>query len=118
MARTVVVVQARMGSSRFPGKVMEALAGRSVLEHVLERCAAIPGVDAVCCATSVRAADDVVAGAAAVLGAAVVRGSEADVLGRYAQAAREMDADVVLRVTADCPLIDPRVCGAVLARRT
>jgi spore coat polysaccharide biosynthesis protein SpsF len=115
--RTLVIVQARMGSTRLPGKVLADLAGRTVLEHVLERCAAIPGITAVCCATTDAPADEPVAAVATALGALVARGSEMDVLGRYAKAARQTGADVILRVTSDCPLIDPAVCGAVLSAR-
>jgi spore coat polysaccharide biosynthesis protein SpsF len=116
-ALTAVIVQARMGSSRLPGKVCADLAGRPVLQHVFERCAAIPTVDVVCCATSERREDDVVARLAEAEGAVVVRGPEHDVLGRYLLAARILDASVILRVTADCPLLDPKVCGDVLAAR-
>jgi len=115
--RTAVVVQARMGSTRLPGKVLMDLAGRTVLDHVLSRCQAIPGVDAVICATTVKPDDDPVAAEAERLGASVFRGDEADVLGRYLGAARSAEADVVLRVTSDCPLIDPEVCRAVLDLR-
>ncbi len=106
-----------MGSSRLPGKVMMPLAGRTVLAHVLGRCRAIAGIDAVCCATTGAGADDAVAAEAARCGAAVFRGSETDVLERYAGAAEALAADIVMRVTSDCPLIDPGVCAAVLALR-
>lgn len=112
--RTVVIVQARMGSSRLPGKVIMDLAGRSVLSHVFERCAAIPGADAVCCATVEGPDGEAVAEEAARCGTAVFRGSEQDVLDRYYQAARMMKATTVMRVTSDCPVVDPAVCGAVL----
>jgi spore coat polysaccharide biosynthesis protein SpsF (cytidylyltransferase family) len=117
MSRTVVVVQARMGSTRLPGKVMMDLAGQSVLAHVLERCAAIPGVERVCCATVEGAEGDPVAAEAARRGAEVFRGSEQDVLDRYHGAAGELGSDIVMRVTSDCPLIDPAICGEVLALR-
>jgi len=112
-----VIVQARMGSTRLPGKVLMTLGGRTVLEHVLRRCLAIAEADTVVCATTDRAADDAVATEAERLGAAVFRGDEADVLGRYLGAAREAGVDEILRVTSDCPLIDPELCGAVIALR-
>ena len=96
---------------------MMPLAGRSVLAHVLERCRAISGIDVVCCATTDTPGDDAVAAEAGHCGAAVFRGSETDVLGRYAGAAGALAADVVMRVTSDCPLIDPEVCARVLALR-
>ncbi len=109
-----VIVQARFGSTRLRGKVLERLNDETVLAEVLVRCRAIPGADLVCCAVPVGGDDDPVAVAAAAAGASVFRGNELDVLGRYAGAARAHAADVVLRVTSDCPLIDPEVCGAVL----
>lgn len=117
MIRTGVIVQARIGSSRLPGKVLMPIGLRSALAHVIERCRAIDGVDVVCCAVPEGTADDPVAAEAAEAGAVVVRGSETDVLDRYRQAADALALDVVLRVTADCPLIDPAVCASVLALR-
>lgn len=116
-ARTAIVVQARMGSSRLPGKVMMAMGARTVLEEVLERCRAIPGADIVVCATPDEPASAPIQALARAAGAMVVAGSEHDVLARYVLAAREAKADIVMRVTSDCPLIDPEICGAVLALR-
>jgi spore coat polysaccharide biosynthesis protein SpsF len=112
---TACIVQARMGSTRLPGKVLARIGGDSVLAHVLRRCQAIPGIDCVVCATVAQPADDAVAREAERVGAVVFRGSENDVLARYRDAARVVDAARVLRVTSDCPLIDPRLCGRVLA---
>lgn len=114
---TAVIVQARMGSSRLPGKVMMPLAGKTVLAHVMERCRAVEGADIVCCATTEAAEDDVIVAEAARCGGAVFRGSESDVLDRYHRAAEMTGADVVMRVTSDCPLIDPDVCARVLRLR-
>jgi len=115
--KVAIIVQARMGSTRLPGKVMERIAGRTVLELVLTRCRAVPAAGHVVCATTTKADDDRIAQVAGALGAIVVRGDERDVLGRYVIAAREVDADTVMRVTSDCPLIDPEVCAAVLNLR-
>lgn len=112
---TACIVQARMGSTRLPGKVMRRLAGDTVLAHVLRRCRAIPGVDLVVCATVEGPDGEPVAGEAERAGAVVFRGSEQDVLGRYLGAARAVAAERILRVTSDCPLIDPGLCGRVLA---
>ena len=117
MTVTGVVVQARAGSSRLPGKVLMPLAGRTVLAHVIERCLAIEGADVVCCAVPEGNADDAVAREAARCGARVFRGSESDVLDRYWRAARAFGLDVVMRITSDCPLIDPSVSAAVLRLR-
>jgi spore coat polysaccharide biosynthesis protein SpsF (cytidylyltransferase family) len=91
------------------------LGGAPVLAHVLARARAIPGVDRVCCAIPDSAQNDTLAALAAELGAAVTRGSETDVLDRYLQAARACDARTIMRVTSDCPVLDPTVSGAVLA---
>lgn len=115
MPRKVVIIQARMGSSRLPGKVLMDLGGKSIVEHVLNRASAIPGVAEVCLATSIDPLNDPLAVKVAALGYRVVRGSEQDVLGRFIMAATETEAETILRITADCPLIDPVVCGDVLA---
>lgn len=113
MARLAAIVQARMTSTRLPGKVLERIGGRTVLDHVLSRCARIPGVSVVCCAAPEGAEHDAVAAEAERAGARVVRGPENDVLERYRLAADACEADVALRVTSDCPLIDPQLCAAV-----
>lgn len=109
------IVQARYGSTRLPAKVLMDLAGKPVLQHVLERCLEVPGIDAVVCAIPEAPLNDPVAELARRCGVAVFRGPEHDVLARYIGAARSVGADVVLRVTSDCPLIDPDVCGRVVA---
>jgi spore coat polysaccharide biosynthesis protein SpsF len=114
--KTVVIIQARMGSTRLPGKVLKALAGRSVLSHVIERVKAAPSVDAVVIATTTAPADEAIVAEAERCGAAAFRGSEDDVLSRYQGAARQAGADVVVRVTSDCPLLDAQVLEAMIAR--
>ena len=114
---TACIVQARVASTRLPAKVLKELAGEPVLGHVLRRCRAIPGIDAVVCATVDTAECEPIEALAESYGAAAFRGSETDVLDRYLGAARSVDADTVLRVTSDCPLIDPELCAAVLERR-
>lgn len=111
----VVIVQARMTSTRLPGKVLKDVAGKTALWHVLTRCAAIPGIDIVCCAVPEGPEQEPVAAEARACGATVARGSEHDVLDRYYTAARDLGADVIMRVTSDCPLIDPGLCGEVLS---
>lgn len=105
------VIQARSSSTRLPGKVLRPLAGRSVLGWVVRAAAAAPGVDQVIVATSSDPSDDAVALEATRCGAAVVRGPLDDVLGRFAVALREHPADAVIRLTADCPLLDPALIG-------
>jgi len=117
MPVTAVIVQARMTSTRLPGKVLMPLAGRSVLWHVLTRCKAIPGADLVCCAVPDTPESTPLLQEALAAGAVIAKGSEFDVLRRYRDAARQVGADIVMRVTSDCPVIDPSVCGQVLATR-
>jgi spore coat polysaccharide biosynthesis protein SpsF (cytidylyltransferase family) len=113
--RTVVVIQARLGSTRLPGKTLADIAGRPLLAHVVERAAAIPGIADVVLATTANPADDELEAFARAGSLRWVRGSEQDVLDRFCLAAREAQAEVVVRVTADCPLLDPAVSGRVLA---
>lgn len=113
--RVVAISQARMTSTRLPGKVLLEAAGKPLLVHHLERLARSPGLDAVVLATTVNAADDPVAAVAAAMGIPVFRGDELDVLSRFAGAAAMAEADVVVRVTSDCPLIDPELVGALVA---
>jgi len=118
MVRNVAILQARMGSQRLPGKVLADLGGQPVMAHAIERARAIQGIDAVCVATSDHVSDDAVALTAEKSDAIVVRGSEKDVLSRYALAAKHTNADIIMRLTCDCPLIDPAVCTAVLLLQT
>lgn len=104
--RVVAVVQARAGSTRLPGKVLRPLGGSSVLGRVI-RAARAGDVDEVVVATSDRPGDDPVAEEAARHGAPVVRGSEDDVLSRFLVAVAEHPCAAVVRLTADCPLLDP-----------
>jgi len=115
---TVCIIQARIGSARKPGKVLDSIEGQSMLAHVLRRCAAVPGVDMVVCATPQDAANDRVAAEALAVGAQVFRGSEHDVLDRHFQAAQAFGASRVLRVTSDCPLIDPFLLGDMVRLQT
>lgn len=111
--RTVAVVQARMGSTRFPGKTLEDLAGRTLLERVCERVARARCLDALVVATTADPGDDEVARVAAAAGYEVFRGSAEDVLDRYVRAARAHAADVVVRNTADEPFCDPALVDEV-----
>lgn len=117
--RVAAIVQARMGSSRLPGKVLRLAAGRTLLAHVVERVKAARAPHAIWIATSDRPEDDAIAAEAGRLGVPVFRGSEDDVLDRFRGAAEASAADVIVRITADCPLLDPaevdRVAGAFLA---
>jgi spore coat polysaccharide biosynthesis protein SpsF len=112
---SVCVVQARTGSTRLPGKVLQDLGGRPLLRFMLDRLADLR-VDEVVVATSTLERDDAVAEIARDAGRPVVRGSETDVLDRFATALATHPADHVVRLTADCPLADPVLVESVLAR--
>ncbi|CAK0775862.1 spore coat polysaccharide biosynthesis protein SpsF [Azospirillaceae bacterium] len=114
--RVVCVTQARMTSTRLPGKVLMTAAGRPLLAHHLERLQRSQSIDQVVLATTNGVSDDPVAALGGHLGVAVFRGDEFNVLQRYAQAAAQFNAEIVIRVTADCPLIDPDLIDAMVGR--
>ena len=101
------IIQARMGSTRLPGKTLMDIAGEPLLAHMVARSDAMQRSDVTVVATSTDAGDDAIAALGSARGWNVFRGSEADVLDRYVQAARDVGADHVIRVTADTPLVDP-----------
>jgi len=111
--RINAVIQARAGSTRLPGKVLEDLGGRPVLEWVVRAARAATRVDEVIVATSTLVGDDAVADLAHCLGVMLVRGSEDDVLSRFVAALDAHPADALVRLTADCPLLDPTLIDAV-----
>jgi glutamate-1-semialdehyde 2,1-aminomutase/spore coat polysaccharide biosynthesis protein SpsF len=112
----LAIIQARMGSSRFPGKTLADLAGRPMLSRVVERVSQSRAINKVVVATSIAAGDDPIAELCAKEGVPCFRGSEDDVLDRFYGAAKEHGADVVVRITADCPLIDAAVIDCVVER--
>jgi len=107
IVKTVVIIQARMGSTRLPGKVMLPLGGGTVLANVVRRVQRARLAHEVLVATSESSRDSVIVEECDRLGVPSYRGSEDDVLDRYYRAARNRAAEAVVRVTADCPLIDP-----------
>jgi spore coat polysaccharide biosynthesis protein SpsF len=108
------VIQARMGSSRLPGKVLLDIAGTPMLGRVVDRARRGRSVNLVIVATTTGPQDDPLAAYARSLSVDVFRGDENDVLDRYYQAAKAFDLDVVARITSDCPLLDPGILDTVV----
>lgn len=112
--RPVAIVQARMGSTRLPAKILKPLAGKPALWHVVDRLRQARRIDEVVVATTVKPADDVVEAFCSKHAIPCFRGSEEDVLDRYYQAALHFSADPVIRITSDCPAIDPTIVDDVI----
>lgn len=112
--RIIALVQARMGSSRLPGKVMRSIQGIPMIELLLRRLSKASLVNKIVLATSIDPANRPLADHVRELGYSVFEGSENDVLDRFYQAATHHEADVVIRITADCPLIDPELVDQLI----
>lgn len=112
--RVVAIIQGRMGSSRLPGKILADIAGQPMLARVFIRTSRAVTVTETIFATTTDASDDPVAEYCDWSGIPVRRGSLYDVLDRYYQSAKEAKADVVVRITADCPVIDPGLIDDVV----
>lgn len=110
----MAIIQARMGSSRLPGKVLKPVAGVPLIDRVIRAAKKVRGIDSVVVATTETETDDELAAHLLQHQIGIYRGDEIDVLGRFAGAARESGADTVVRVTADDPVKDPRVTELVL----
>jgi spore coat polysaccharide biosynthesis protein SpsF len=114
VTRTIAIIQARTGSTRLPGKVLLPLLGEPILAHVVNRVRRATSVDATVVATTTLPDDDAIVELGLRSGWLVARGSEMDLLARYLDAARAHDAERVVRITSDCPLIDPQVVDEVV----
>lgn len=112
--KTLLIVQARMGSTRLPGKVLSSIGGRSMLARTCRRASRAALVDETIVATSIHPHDGPIVEECRLLDLECFRGNEEDVLDRYYRAAEARLADVVVRVTSDCPLIDPEVIDRVV----
>jgi spore coat polysaccharide biosynthesis protein SpsF len=104
--KTVIFIQARMDSTRLPGKVLLKLCGKSIIEYIADRLTKIHGIDEIVLATGLGDQNNVLAEEAKRIGLGVARGSEENVLDRFYKANKEVGADVIVRVTGDCPFID------------
>ncbi len=107
--KTVAIIQARIGSTRLPGKVLENLAGEPMLVRVVNRTQRAKTLGSAVVATTTLPADDVIAHLCQERGWPCFRGSEEDVLDRYYRAALKFQAEVIVRITSDCPLIEPEI---------
>ena len=112
--KVVAIIQAHMGSTRLPGKVLKDLAGEPMLARVVDRTRRTQTLDEVVVATTVQPADEAIVHLCAERNWLCFRGSEEDVLDRYYQAAVAHQANVVVRITSDCPLIEPEIVDRVV----
>ena len=112
--RVIAIIQARMAATRLPGKVLEKLAGQPMLARVVNRTCRAKTLDGVVVATTAKPDDDVIVHLCQEQGWPYVRGSEEDVLDRYYQAASTFEANAIVRITSDCPLIEPEIIDKVV----
>ena len=105
--KIVALVQARMGSTRLPGKVLKSIVGKPMIELLLTRLSQSNELDEIVVATSDKDQNDQLQSVVESLGYQCTRGSEKDVLGRFYESAKSVNADVIVRITGDCPLVDP-----------
>lgn len=108
------IIQARMGSSRLPGKVLMEIKGRPVIDYLFERLGYCKYLQIKLLATTTNREDDALVDYAINRSIPYFRGSEHDVLDRYYNAAKKFGIDHIMRITADCPLIDPQVCDLII----
>ena len=111
---TLAVIQARMGSTRFPGKVLKKVEGEALISILLKRLSHSKKIDKIVLATSLKKENDILADIVESLGFDVFRGSEEDVLGRYFDTAKKYNAKTIVRITGDCPVIDPELVDKVI----
>jgi len=115
MGKVGLIVQARMGSTRLPGKTMKEVNGKPLLGYLLDRLLKVPGAPLIVVATSTLEREAPIVAYCQSRGVAIFRGSETDVLDRYLQCAKSYQLDTIVRITADCPLIDPQVITEALS---
>ncbi|QNK87244.1 glycosyltransferase family protein [Sporosarcina sp. resist] len=112
--KVTAIIQARMTSTRLPGKVLKKVLNKSLLEYQLERVACSKLIDEIIVATTLNESDDAIVELCKKLGVSIYRGSEVDVLSRYYEASKQYNTDIVVRLTSDCPLIEPKVIDQVI----
>ena len=112
----IAIVQARMGSTRLPGKVLKKIKDKTILDYVIERLKFCNEIEDIVLATTTDKKDDVLEKYALSKGISYFRGSEEDVLSRYYKAAKNYKADIIVRITSDCPLIDPEIVDEIIKK--
>lgn len=112
--KTVCIIQTRIGSTRLPGKVLKKMCDKSVLEHDIDRLRRVKNIDKIIIATTILEKDNAIVDESKRLKVTCYRGAEEDVLSRYYYAAKENNADIIVRVTSDCPLIDSEVTEKII----
>ena len=113
--KIVSTIEARMTSSRLPGKVLMEVDGKPMLYYLVKRLKQIPRIDEIVLATTTNETDDVLVDFAKNVGISFFRGSEDDVMGRVLRAGQSIDADVIVEICGDCPLIDPQIIGQTIS---
>lgn len=114
--KVAAIIQARMGSTRLPGKILKTVNGKSLLEYQIERIKRAKLIDEIIIATTVKENDDPIVQLCQQLSVSYYRGSETDVLTRYYETAIEFKVGIIVRITSDCPVIDPEVIDQVISR--
>jgi spore coat polysaccharide biosynthesis protein SpsF (cytidylyltransferase family) len=112
--KTLCIIQARMNSTRLPGKILMRVRDKTILEYVLIRVRQAQNIDKIVIATTDRKEDDATENLCKEINADCYRGSENDVLDRFYQAAKKYEADTIIRITGDCPLLPPEIIGQLL----
>ena len=112
--KITVIIQARMGSTRLPGKVLMNISGKTVLYHVVDRVSQCRNIDDIIIATTTLDKDDLIVKEVEKIGCKYFRGSENNVLDRYYEAATFNKSDIIIRITSDCPLIDPLIADKII----
>ena len=112
--KVVCLVQARVGSTRLPGKILKEICGKTILHHEIDRLKKCKEIDEIVIATTDKKDDDKIVNEAKKLSVKYFRGSENDVLSRFYYSAKENNADIIVRVTSDCPCIDFEILDKML----
>ena len=112
--KIVGIIEARMKSTRLPGKVLKSIGNYNSIEHIVRRLRKVNDISDICVATTVDESDDEIAGFAQIIGVKIFRGSENDVLLRVLEAADSLSAEIIVEITADCPFVDPQMVRDLL----